>query len=154
MVICLSICYLCACSHSVPTADDARDVIIHDLISKMNDNDIRWKYTSFGLRPELTGSTNLSAIRLNAIGAPAIPSLINTLQDRGRFVAAHILLTDISDVDFVAGNKRWNFLRVHREANGTTAYDFTDSTLLRNKWLQWWNNGGKSWDPGDPAAEE
>src|SRR4051794_22310271 len=67
------------------------------LIEHLSNADIRWDGTFVGLVPSIVSD---SARQLFDIGDDAIPQLINALEDESKFVAAHVLLTLLSGVEY------------------------------------------------------
>lgn len=108
----------------------------HDLVQRIrelhNDN-VKWDGTYVGLLPSLAG-VQLSSFM--AAGDAAIPLLIEALHDPNQFVAAHVLLTQLSGV--VHATAPWNGLCVELNANGTVQIDTDQRFDLARRWQSWW----------------
>jgi hypothetical protein len=98
----------------------------------LSNDDVHGEGTLLGLAPALTGE----ARRLLERGEGVLPVLIEALSDPGRFVAAHVALTEISGVEhdtFPA----WNGLAVALQTGGSVSIDPAQQPLLIERWRRW-----------------
>lgn len=105
---------------------------VASMIDRLNNADIRWDGTIFGLVPTIVSE---SAHQLLASGDVAIPLLLNTLEDESKFVAAHVLLTFISAVEYHTGP--WNGLTVDLSPDGQAQFDIRQRFELARRWRAW-----------------
>lgn len=95
--------------------------------------DVRWEGTHLGLSPTIAGE---AADRVRRQGESAVPRLVDALEDPDRFVAAHVLLTEISGVEHQAFPS-WNGLAVDLAADGTVTIDPAQRHDLARRWRAW-----------------
>jgi len=116
--------------HSTEPPDPAN---IATLVAQLSNADIRWDGTFVGLVPKIvTGS----ARQLLAIGNDdAIPQLIRALEDESKFVAAHVLLTFLSALEY--RTTPWNGLNVDLLPDGQARFDVQQRFELARRWRAW-----------------
>ena len=100
------------------------------LVDQLSGADIRWNGTFYGLMPTIVSD---AARQLLASGA--IPQLIGALEDESRFVAAHVLLTMLSGVEYPT--TPWNGLEVKLSADGEVRIDPDQRFKLARYWRTW-----------------
>ena len=100
---------------------------------ELHNANVKWDGTYVGLQPSLSG---VQLQPFLAAGDAAIPLLIDTLRDQGQFVAAHVLLTQLSGV--VHATNPWNGLCVELSANGEVQIDAGQRFELARRWQTWW----------------
>ena len=66
-----------------------------------------------------------------------ITELITALSDVNRFVAAHVLLTSLSHVEYSAFPS-WNGLQVDIQADGNAIIDSEQRHELARRWRRWY----------------
>jgi len=116
-----------------PRSTAAPDAIaIEQLTTLINNNDVRWDGTSFGLMPTVVSTAGQ---QLLASGAPAISHLIDSLDDESRFVVAHVLLTHLSGIEYQT--IPWNGLNIELLDNGEVRFDTSQRFELQRRWQQW-----------------
>ena len=86
------------------------------LVIEMSNDDIEWDGNWLGLWPSLSQRANSIADH----GEAAIPYLREALKDPRRYVAAHVLLSQLSKEPFCFSASRYNTLRVTLWADGRT----------------------------------
>ena len=86
------------------------------LVNQLRNSDIRWDGTFFGLHPFVERQT---AKQLLGLGRQASPVLRKALSDPEKFVAAHVLLTQIEKKEYEVSASHWNNLQVGLNADGT-----------------------------------
>jgi len=101
-------------------------------IARITNDDIHWEGTMIGLAPTVTGE---AAHRVLQAGEDAIPGLLRALRNEHQFVAAHVLLTFISGVEY--GTDPWNGLEVEISADGTVSIDPGQRVDLSDRWQRW-----------------
>jgi hypothetical protein len=117
----------------------------------LRNSDIRWSGTLIGLYPFIEGEP---AKELLATGPSAIPELVAALDDPDRWVAAHVLLTQLArgagDKPPIKGSasERWWGLKVDIFADGRIEFDPADRPVLQKYWRDWMARHGD-----DPARE-
>lgn len=105
---------------------------IAHMIGHLNNGSIRWDGTFVGLVPTIVSD---STRQLLASGDLAIPQLISALEDESKFVAAHVLLTLLSGVEYQT--LPWNGLVVDIAADGTVTIDPAQKFDLVKRWKRW-----------------
>lgn len=104
------------------------------LTAKLSNADVRWDGTLSGLTPTLTGE---AATQLLQLGDQAVPELLEALSDPDKFVAAHVILTRLSGVQYQAF-PAWNGLEVVLAADGTVSIDPAQQPVLIERWQRWY----------------
>jgi hypothetical protein len=94
---------------------------------------VEWHGTRYGLMPRLSAE----AERIAARGEEAIPGLLHALRDPDRFVAAHVLLTQIAGDEYETFPS-WNGLRVSLEPDDGVAVDPGQREQLARRWQGWY----------------
>jgi hypothetical protein len=102
------------------------------MIDHLNNADIRWDGTFVGLVPTIVSD---SARQLLASGDVAIPQLVSALEDESKFVAAHVLLTLLSAVEYHPAP--WNGLAIELSADGESRIDARQRFELARRWRAW-----------------
>lgn len=102
------------------------------LVNQLSNNDIRWDGTYVGFIPTIVSDV---ARQLLTIGNAAVPRLVSALEDESKFVAAHVLLTLISAVEYQT--MPWNGLEINLSANGETNTDAHQRFALARRWRAW-----------------
>lgn len=102
------------------------------LIDRLDNGDIHWNGTFYGLVPTIVGD---AARRLLASGTAAIPLLVGALEDESRFVAAHVLLTMLSGIEYRSAP--WNGLEVDVSAHDEVRIDPRQRFELARRWRAW-----------------
>lgn len=105
---------------------------IAPMIEHLNNSDIRWDGTFVGPVPTVAGQP---ARQLLAAGEIAIPQLIGALEDESKFVAAHVLLTLLSGVEYHISP--WNGLRIDLLSDGRAQFDVHQRIELARRWRKW-----------------
>ena len=95
--------------------------------------DVVWDTNYFGMAPTVPQS---AIDRVFELGEAAIPELIDALADPDRFVAAHILLTQVSGVEYEVEDS-WNGLEVELAATGEATIDAEQRHRLTERWRVW-----------------
>lgn len=105
---------------------------IERIIDNLSNTDIHWDGTLVGLTPTVVSE---SARQLLAWGEVAIPHLINALADDSKFVAAHVVLTLVSGVEY--HTIPWNGLKVDLLPDGQVKIDAAQRFDLARRWQKW-----------------
>ena len=101
------------------------------LVAILTNADIRWDGTDLGLHPFVEGRP---ANKLLGLGKLASPALRKALSDPNKFVAAHVLLTQIEKKKYQISASRWNNLSVNLHADGTVNYLPEQITKIMAMW--------------------
>jgi hypothetical protein len=109
---------------------DLLDVV--RLVDQLSNADVRWNGTLYGLVPTIVGD---SARQLLARGDDAIPRIIDALEDESKFVAAHVLLTMLSGVEYHTAP--WNGLEIDLSAGDEVRIDPRQRFELARRWRAW-----------------
>ncbi|TAH35242.1 MAG: hypothetical protein EYC70_13480 [Planctomycetota bacterium] len=109
-----------------------RSADIAGWIDDLDNADIRWDGTLVGLVPAIGSG---AARQLLAAGDVAVPQLIAALEDESRFVAAHVLLTLLSGVEY--HTVPWNGLKVDIAPDGQARVDAGQRPALVRRWRTW-----------------
>ena len=102
------------------------------MIDHLNNADIRWDGTLVGLAPTIVRD---SARQLLISGDVVIPKLVSALEDESKFVAAHVLLTLLSAVEY--HTTPWNGLPVDLSPDGQVRFDVGQRFELVRRWRAW-----------------
>jgi hypothetical protein len=127
------------------------------LVAAIRNEDVEWDGTLFGLEPRIIGS---AARRVIPLAGSAVPALLDALEDPHRYVAAHVLLTWITDGywDRPHGSGEaglyWNGVRVHLHGDGTTTLEPSDMPRLQDRWREWLSTYPEAITRTSPAAED
>jgi len=105
---------------------------IAPMVEHLNNSDIHWDGTLVGLVPTIISD---SARQLLAAGDVAIPQLVGALEDESKFVAAHVLLTQLSAVEY--HTSPWNGLRIDLLPDGRARFDVHQRFELARRWRAW-----------------
>jgi hypothetical protein len=105
---------------------------ITGLIERLNNADIGWDGTFIGLVPTIVSDP---ARQLLTSGEIAIPHLVRALEDESKFVAAHVLLTLLSAVEY--HTTPWNGLDVDLSTDGQARFDVRQRFELARRWRHW-----------------
>jgi len=116
--------------HNSTEAPSAADVAA--VIGNLGNADIAWDATYVGPVPTIVGE---SARRLLARGEVIIPQLVDAMEDEYKFVAAHVLLTMLSDVEY--GTTPWNGLEIELSPDGRVRFDTGQRRALASRWRAW-----------------
>ena len=101
-------------------------------VDQLGNEDIHWAGTIVGLVPTVAGD---AARRLLAAGGQAIPQLVDALGDESRFVAAHVLLTMLSGVEYQS--VPWNGLEVELSSDNKVQVEPSQRLELARRWRDW-----------------
>jgi len=85
-------------------------------VAELSNADVEWDGNWLGLWPNI--SHQAEAIR--ATGVAARPFLRKALADPQRYIAAHVLLTMMSETPFCLSGEAFNGLKVNLYADGRT----------------------------------
>jgi hypothetical protein len=133
----LGLCFcFCACvSNNTNCNTDFLDNETVNLVRTISNNDIIWDANYFGLEPRIWGPSaevlRLNDHRLNAV-------LIDALNDRGRFVAAHVLLSYLNE-SIPRDASAWNGLRVDIDSHGRVDIPERQRFRLIRQWQSFVN---------------
>ncbi len=107
-------------------------VDVKDRIGCLNNLDIRWDGTIYGVSPIIVSE---SARQLLKLGDVAIPGLLEALEEESKFVAAHVLLTLITAIEY--HTTPWNGLTIELLPDGQTRFDALERFELARRWRDW-----------------
>jgi hypothetical protein len=94
---------------------------------------VTWISTLLGVAPLVSSRRNDVP---GALKRAAIPELIQALGDEKHFVAAHVLLTQLTGVTFESA-PTWNGLAVDIGADGAVTIDPAQRASLKQRWQRW-----------------
>jgi len=113
-----------------------------DAEATISNNDIEWDGDYVGLRPTIAKG---SSVVLASVGnRDSVPQLIARLKCEDQFVAAHVLLTEISGVEYIRNASHWNGMAVQLLASGEVIFRKEDMPVLWQAWHEWLANGTPS----------
>jgi len=101
-----------------------------------SNKDVQWEGNFLGLSPSLIGK---NAKQLLKNGEQSIPYLLESLSNSDKFVAAHVILTYISKVEYTT-YPTWNTMAVIIMPDGTVNIDLEQRHTLAYKWKKWYNS--------------
>jgi hypothetical protein len=102
------------------------------LVDQLSNADIRWDGTYAGLVPTILSDAGRQLLE---IGDDAIPQLLSALEDENKFVAAHVLLTLLSGIEY--HTQPWNGLAIELAADGNAHVDARQRFDLARRWRAW-----------------
>jgi hypothetical protein len=114
------------------STEPLRSANIARMIDHLNNADIRWDGTFVGLVPTIVSD---SARQLLAIGNDAIPQLVSAIEDESKFIAAHVLLTMLSALEYHTAP--WNGLAIELSSDGEIRIDPRQRFELARRWRAW-----------------
>jgi hypothetical protein len=94
---------------------------------------VTWTATLLGLVPLLSSRRNDVP---GAIELAAVPELIQALGDEKHFVTAHVLLTQLTRVQFESA-PTWNGLAVAIGDDGAVTIGREQRAALKQRWQRW-----------------
>jgi hypothetical protein len=104
-----------------------------DIPQLLRTSDIRWMGTDVGLYPMISDH---AGERLSSLGSEQIPELIAALSREPDFIAAHVILTRITGVEYES-MPTWNGLTVELMPDGKVHIDPAQRLLLERRWRHW-----------------
>jgi hypothetical protein len=113
------------------------------LVQLLSNDDIRWDGTAIGLLPEVTGD---SAKELLESGGEIVPQLMKALEDPSKFIAAHVLLTLITKVQY--SSLPWNGLALDISADNKVSVDPDSRAAILRQWQDWCRTDDANGAPG------
>ena len=90
---------------SLFSAEDSR---VREAVARIKNSDVDFQGEYPGIVERISGAS----AEVKKIGVEAVPSLYEALKDPSRYVAAHVLLTQIVLKKWVLSSKDWNHLVV------------------------------------------
>ena len=104
------------------------------LVAKIHNDHIRWDGNYFGLHVSSMGETEQRVLRS---GSACRSFLIAALADESRFVAAHVLLTQIQGgTSQSVSAAEWNQLKVTLHADGRVEIPAGQRTEIQRLWTR------------------
>jgi hypothetical protein len=104
------------------------------LVQDLSRVEVRWEGTDSGLAPELRG------YKVGSIASEdAISQLIDILSHEELFVAAHVMLTQVSGIKYETF-PTWNGLAVEIAANGIATINPNERFALVRRWKKWYQS--------------
>jgi hypothetical protein len=94
---------------------------------------VEWDATTVGLMPAVVGKARSAILDL---GEDALPGLVAAMTDKALFVAAHVLLTEITDVEYETFPD-WNGLEIDMSPDGRVTVDPGQRRELAQRWARW-----------------
>jgi hypothetical protein len=116
------------------SSEAPNSAVVARLVERLGNGDINWDGTLDGYIPRIVGD---AAQQLLATGVHAIPQLVGALDDEHKFIAAHVLLTMLSGVEYVAAP--WNGLKIELSADNKARIDPNQRFELARHWRTWQN---------------
>lgn len=108
-----------------------------DLVTKnlehIFNGDVRWEGTYRGFSPRM--DEDLFA-QFDADDPDDVATLVEALATKDRFVAAHVLLTRVSGIEYSAFPD-WNSLRLQMQPDGGIDIDMDQRSELARRWALW-----------------
>ena len=104
------------------------------LVTKIRNTDIQWDGNYFGLHPKPSGA---SQKLLTEPADKVVPALMEALKDENRFVAAHVVLSEITASTKQGDAASWNGLRVNLLPNGQAVVPGGQQSVLIQQWADW-----------------
>jgi hypothetical protein len=121
------------------TSEEDKAATVKTLIRDLGNRDIEWDGDFVGLSPRVKGRPSLELA--NRDDERTVQDLILSLKKRERFVAAHVLLTQITGIDYQRDESMWNGLHVDLRPSGEALYVVEDMDYLYQCWEKWFSRG-------------
>ena len=138
---------ICACRRDGPADNsDAKKPAVESAAAIQND-DVKWDGTYTGLVPSLFGASKALRRRTNE---QTMALLIDALADKNRYIAAHVLLTELSGKRYQTGPNSWNDLHVSLASDGSVRIPEGEQAFLIRKWSEWYKHS-LALNPDRPA---
>jgi hypothetical protein len=102
------------------------------MVAQIRNEHVTWDGNYFGLHVRALGE---SEQRVLAGGSPCRPFLIEALNDDSRYVAAHVLLTQM-ERSYPLSAAEWNHLRVELHADGRVEIPSGQRQEIQRLWAQ------------------
>jgi len=125
----LSICGLVAIFYGCVNRNSSDDVL--HLAKRIQNSDIQWDGDYWGLKPSVKGPAKELLARRSE---KRIPALIDALKNPKRFVAADVVLTEISGIKKQTTAISWNGLHVELLADGRVLIPEEQQPALIQQW--------------------
>jgi hypothetical protein len=103
------------------------------LSQQMRNDHIKWDGNYFGL---VVTSMAEPERRLLAAGPPCRPFVLDALDDDSRFVAAHVVLTQLQSGPQSMSASEWNHLTVNILADGRVVIPDGQKDAIKKLWVQ------------------
>ncbi len=100
------------------------------LPQSLTNADVSWDGTPFGLEPRLSDAASNVLMQ----GSAAVSGLREALNDSGRVVVAHVILTKMRREPFEVSGSQWNGLQVDLFADGRVEYDRDNLKEVQSHW--------------------
>jgi hypothetical protein len=107
---------------------------LSELIEGISNADIIWEFNFAGLAPTFTGGAGNRLMK--KVESP-IPDLLAALSDPDKFVVAHVLLTQLTGIEYETF-PTWNGLTVDIAAAGTVTIPSDQCYSLARRWQRWY----------------
>jgi len=103
------------------------------LVAQIHNDHIRWDGNIFGLHVSGIGEPEQRVLRS---GSACRPFLIAALADESRFVAAHVLLTQMQRGEWPVSGAEWNHLKVTLYADGRVEIPVGQKAEIQRLWTR------------------
>ena len=103
------------------------------LVAQIHNDHIRWDGNYLGLHVSSMGETEQRVLRS---GSACRSFLIAALADESRFVAAHVLLTQMQRGSFTLSAAEWNHLKVELHADGQVEIPAGQRAEIQRLWTR------------------
>jgi hypothetical protein len=103
------------------------------MVAQIRNDHVRWDGNYFGLHVAGLGAPEQ---RVLAASSQCRPHLIEALGDESRFVAAHVLLTEMQHTTYPVSVTEWNHLRVELHADGSAEIPSGQRLEIQRLWTQ------------------
>jgi len=108
---------------------------LSELVDLLSNDNVVWDGTLDGFLPTIVGQPARQLLSIGSGGYDAIPQLIGALEDERKFIAAHVLLTLLSGVQYDL--TPWNGLKVDLSHDGLARFDVSQRVDLARRWHAW-----------------
>lgn len=102
------------------------------LVGKIRNEHIKWETDPFGLYVSGMGEAEQQLLRN---GPACRPLLVAALADESKYVAAHVLLTQLSSTNYPTSFYDWNHLRVNLYEDGRVEIPKGQRLILQRLWM-------------------
>ena len=103
------------------------------MVAQIRNEHVTWDGNYFGLHVRALGEPER---RVMAAGSPCRPFVIEALGDESRYVAAHVLLTEMQQGAYPVSATEWNHLRVELHADGRVEIPSGQRQEIQRLWTQ------------------
>ncbi len=131
-----AIIFIASATGSILEAADTKATVpipVADLVAAIDNRDVKWDGTYIGLLPRMSGA---SCLIEKHCGKEIAPNLLTALDDPSRFIAAHVLLGQLTRTPVITNGEEYDGLKVELFGDGRTHISPDQRTALKQRWIE------------------